>query len=517
MSNAPVLSSEEKQLLLGRIERGELSEPDLRRAFTYLQVIDNYPQLHPIECYEPIRATRGGGPHTFAFHCAPNEGRGIFGGNQSSKTYSGAMEAAFRFTNIYPEWYPSALKLPRMNVGRIIVKDFPHSVSEVIEPALRRSIPAHMLDGAPKTNNKGYLVKMTSKTKARFDIVTHDTDITALEGWQGHWAWFDEPPPRTAWVATLRGLVRNRGRWWITCTPLTEPWMYDEIYTNPNYFIINVDMRDNPYLSEEAIRDFESKLTEEEREARMHGRFMHLSGLTYKEFDPAVHIRPTMPIPPDWPRWCICDPHGQRPFALMWFAVDPMGRVWIYDEWPSGWFHEMKSSKYGLRDYVHILREKEMGQTVYRRVIDGRAGKAPLLVGSTDGAKQDTLIDAFQELGIIWEPSYITMTTGITDPGHIKVKEFLRVSPVTGEPSLFVLANCKNTTYAFQHNTWLSDNSQGVAREVQSQFAKDFLDLIRYGLMDDPRWIDPNELLIGGAQNDRPSHWTHRETDMIDG
>lgn len=509
------LAPEERKALLARVESGALTPAQLRQTFTYLKALDDYPRNHPIECYEPIERTRGGAPHAKAFHQALNEGRGMFGGNQSSKTYTGTMEDAFHFCNKYPSWYPSQMRLPKQNIGRIVVKDMPHSVAEVIEPALMRAIHPRFVKER-KTNNKGFLTKLISTTGAKLDIVTHDMDTMALEGWQGHWAHFDEPPPRDKWVATLRGLIRYGGRWWITCTPLSEPWMYDEVYTNPKYFICNVDMRDNPYLTEEFIANYESKLTEEEKEARIHGRFMHLSGLTYKEFDVTVHVKPQQSIPPDWPRWCVCDPHGQRPFAFMWFACDPLGRIWIYDEWPRGWFHEMKSSRNGLRDYVHILREMEMGSTIYRRIIDGRAGKAPLLVGSTDGQKQDTLIDALQDLGLNFEPSYITMTTGITDPGHIKVKEMLRVSPISQEPSLFVLESCKNTIYAFQHNTWEEDSRDGVARERQSQFAKDFLDLIRYGLMDDPHWLDPAERELGGESHERPAHWSNRESDMID-
>lgn len=469
---------------------GSFSDSELKLITKHLAALDNYASNHPIPSYEPIRATRTGGPHAFAFHQAPNEGRGMFGGNQSSKTYTGTMEDAFHFCNQYPTWYPERMKLPKKNVGRIIVKDFPHAVAEVIEPALRRAIHPRFVQ-SEKSNNKGYLMKMHSITGGSFDIITHDMDTKATEGWQGHWAHFDEPPPRDKWVATLRGLVRNRGRWWVTCTPLDEPWMYDEIFCNPKCFIVNVDMRDNPYLNEEAIQQYEEKLTEEEKEARIHGRFMHLSGLTYKIFDPGIHIKPAMTIPPDWPRWMVCDPHGRKPFAMAWFAVDPLGRRWWYDEWPGGWFHEMKSSSYSLRDYVHIIREKEMGQNIHRRIIDGRAGKAPLLVGTQEGEHQDSLIDALDDLGLRFEPSYITLTTGITDPGHLKVQESLRTSPITGEPGMFILAPMKNLIYAFQHNTWENARVEdGTVKERQSQFAKDFLDLVRYGEMDDPHWVD---------------------------
>lgn len=466
----------------------QLGEGELRLLYTQLDALANYDQTHPIDCYKPIMRTREGKPHQFGFHTSPAVGRGAFGGNQSGKTRCGTFEDAFHFCNTYPAWYPKALHLPPANVGRIIVKDFPHSVAEVIEPALMQAIAPRYVK-ARKTNNKGFLTKLISRTGARFDIVTHDMDTEALEGWQGDWAHFDEPPPRDKFVATLRGLVRRNGRWWITCTPLTEPWMYDEIYTNPNYFMVTIDMRDNPYLTERAIQEFESRLTEDEREARLHGKFMHLSGLVYKEFDQGVHVRPTQTIPPDWPRWMVCDPHDRRPFALLWFAVDPLERIWIYDEWPSSWFHEAKSSDKSLRDYKMIIAEKEMGQSIYRRIIDGRAGKVPIV----GGERQDSLIDAFQDLGLVFEPSYITQTLGVTDPGHLALKERLRVSVVTEEPSIFILANCKNTIYSFQHNVWCNTRrTDGTISERPAEFAKDFLDLIRYGLMDNPRWMDLN-------------------------
>ena len=486
-----IISYEELQEAEKFIKEGLVEDFQLKELMRYLYAAENFKVNHPIDCYVPIPKTRDGGPYQLAFHQTGHIGRGLFGGNQVGKTKAGSFEVAFHFTNHYPDWYPKEKRLPRINNGRIIVKDFPKSVGEVIEPALLLAIPKHYIADT-KRNSKGYLIKMKSTTGAWFDIVTHDMDDESLEGWQGDWAWFDEPPPRKKFTATLRGLIRRSGRWWITCTPLTEPWMYDEIYTNLKYLIITVDMRDNPYLSERDIAEFESHLTEEEKEARMHGRFMHLSGLTYKEFRPDVHIKPrTTVIPEDWPRYHLVDPHDRKPFAMAWWAVDPMGRIWIYDEWPNGWFHEMRSSNRGLKDYLHIIREKELGQRIFRRVIDGRAGKAPKMGEES----ADSLIDLFDGLGLypVFEPSYICLSTGVTDPGHQKVKEFLRLSPVTGEPSLFVLENCKNMIYSFQHNTWDEKRDPMMASERQGQFAKDFLDLIKYGLMDNPVWVEKED------------------------
>ena len=442
-----------------------------------------YPITHPLQTYDPHEKQQ-------AFHCATQKVRAIFGGNQSGKTFAGAREAAFHFTGDYPDWYPQALRIKQPSRGRILVKDFPKGVGEVLQPALEKAIPPRYLkrESGIKKNSQGYWIKLYGTNGSVIDIVTHDMDTQSLEGWQGNWVWCDEPPPRDKWIATMRGLIRLAGRAWLTCTPLEEPWMYDDIYVNPEVFSVNMDIDENKYLSKEEIKSFADMLNEDEKEARLHGKFMHLSGLTHKEFDPKIHIKDTLPEDAKtWPRWQIVDPHTRKPFAVIWGAVDPMGRKWIYDEWPKEKFHTMKNSQFTPTDYKHLFADMEGEQTIYRRIMDGRFCKQPM------GAGGDSLLEIFDDLGVHFEPSYITQTLGTTDPGYLKLKDALRVSMVTGEPDLFVLKHCTNVIYAFQHNTWENyrNQDQGV-KEKQAEYAKDFLDTIRYWLMDDPTYF-PNE------------------------
>lgn len=440
----------------------------------------NYPLTHPIECYVPQDK-----PHwQKEFHRAPHKIRAMFGGNQSGKTYCGKFEAAFHFTGVYPDWYPVEGRMKQPTRGRILVKDFPKGVGEVMEPALASAIPERLIKGV-KRNSQGYLTKMYGTNGSTIDIVTHDMDTKALEGWQGHWLWPDEPPSRDKWIACMRGLIKNAGRCWFTCTPLDEPWMYDEVYLNPEFFSCNVDIDDNKYLSKKEIDIFAGMLNEDEKEARLHGKFMHMSGLTHKEFSVDVHVKDSLPEDArNWPRWQIVDPHTRKPFAVIYGAIDPLGRKWIYDEWPRDKFHTMRNSAMTPVDYKHLFRDLEENTNIYRRIMDGRFCKQPM------GAGGDSLLEIFDDLGIHYEPSYITHTLGTTDPGYLKTKDALRVSLITNEPDLFILRKCQNVIYAFQHNTWENyrDETKGI-KETQSQFAKDFLDVIRYWLMDDPAYF----------------------------
>jgi hypothetical protein len=448
--------------------------------------VRNYQVTHPIESYKPH-------PKQKIFHCNSNKVRAIFGGNQSGKTFSGAKEVSFHFSGVYPDWYPKELRMKQPCRGRILVKDFPKGVGEVMEPALVKAIPMRFIKQA-KRNSQGFLTKIVGHNGSTIDTVTHDMDTQSLEGWQGDWLWCDEPPPRDKWIASMRGLIRLGGRAWMTCTPLEEPWMYDDIYINPDYFSINIDIDDNTYLSKDEIRRFADMLNEDEKEARLHGKFMHLSGLTYKEFDPLIHLKDSLPEDSaSWPKWQVVDPHTRKPFAIIYFAVDTIGRVWIYDEWPKDKFHQMRNSPMTPTDYGHLFSDMERNKVIYRRIMDGRFCKQP------QGTGGDSLLEIFDSLGYRFEPSYITTTLSSVDPGYLKLKDRLKVSLITNEPDIFILKSCHNVIYSFQHNTWenFRDETKGV-KEKQADFAKDFLDCIRYGLMDDPTYFISEKINTSG-------------------
>ena len=246
--------------------------------------------------------------------------------------------------------------------------------------------------------------------------------------WKG--ALFDEPPPRGVWVATKRGLLRwqskyskppfaqcyqtvfigggnqssksyssasencariNGERAWdgslslhygraiFACTPLEAAWMFHEIYsnawnkggTNRSIFAIEFDITDNPALTDKAIEQFSEGLSPEEREARKHGRFKHLSGRIFSEYDEEVHVYDPETFNPlvdkyqptgeasSLPIVMAVDPHPKKPWFMCWTAIGPDGYRYVVDEWPNEDYRQMKYSKLGLDDYAAVIRDKE--------------------------------------------------------------------------------------------------------------------------------------------------------------
>ena len=434
------------------------------------------------------------------FHTAPHPTRAIFGGNRSGKTTCGGMEFLFHTTGVYPKWYPEEQRVHGAVKGRIIAKDFQKGVGEVIIPFLEEWLDESFI--AKKFKNPlGIAVKWTMKNGSVFDILSHEQNTESYEGWKGHLAWFDEPPPRDKYIATLRGLVDYRGRNWLTLTPLTQPWIYDDIYTNTDkkrVKCVTVNIRDNPHLDELAIAEFESSLTHEEKEARIKGRFLHLSGLVYKEFNPDMHIVEQFPIKKDWTTYFAIDPHERTPTACMWFAVDPQGNYWIYDEL---WLGDMDLA--GVAMAIHAQEGENPARI---RIIDPHNDKDNALAGGFNVRKE------LMRHGIFCQRGNIDITLGMSRIKHALKPEYNQLSK-TMQPKLRIMANCVQTIYEFQHYLWDEYKHNKEQYEQKNTVKKKddhFMDCLRYILNHEPRYIvdsdeDEDSLEYVGTYTKYPS------------
>lgn len=318
------------------------------RAVTTFQTYDN--KKHTIR-----------GCPQMAFQNAQAEITAFFGANRSGKTVSGAVKAAYHATGQYPEWW-TARRYDRPTIGRIFAKDFFKGVAVVVKK-LHEWFPKATIKQIRKGTTGVQVfwhIHHESGGESFFDIMTYEQDPASAEGWDGDWIWFDEPPPREMYIAAVRGLVDSDGLCWFSLTPLKEPWLFDEIYSskNENVFSVICDLRHNlervnPLsgekigIKEKSIRKFEMKLTEEERETRLHGKFRYLAGRIWKVWDRDVHTfnrEKEWPLdrargvivagqpPRHWPRVMLLDPHDRMPQTCMWVACDETGDYWAYRE-----------------------------------------------------------------------------------------------------------------------------------------------------------------------------------------
>lgn len=397
---------------------------------------------------------------------------------------------------------------------------------------------------------------------------------SAFEGPRWKLALFDEPPPRSVWVATKRGLLRwmskytkppfaqcyqtifigggnqssksfttnsefaaeirgerpwdgslclHKGRAFFAATPLEAPWMFHEIYQmawnkggpNRSIFCIEFDITDNPSLTPKAIKAFEEGLSPEEREARLHGRFKHLSGRIFNEFDPEVHVydpatfdplrekyKPGVEEPSSLPLVMAVDPHPRKPWFMLWVALGTDGRKYVVDEWPNEDYFRMKYSHLGLDDYAAIIRDKEAcmpgGENrVLWREFDPNMSRTPKTVaeGST------TLVDEMQDRGLYFESD----VNDKIDFGHSLIHTLLGWDtdhPIsqTNRPMLYISSKCQNLLFAFENYIWDDKNASDPERQgpvKPKDIGKDPIDALRYCLAREQDYIDWRNVMGG--------------------
>ena len=423
-------------------------------------------------------------PKLKAFHTSLAPIRAVFGGNRSGKTTCGGVEFLFHLTGAYPDWYPKELRYTGPVKARIIARDFGKGVGEVIVPFLEEWLDSSLVKHKSR-NTQGVPIKWILKNGSVFDILTHEQDVEQFEGWKGHLAWFDEPPPRDRYIATLRGLVDYKGRCWLTMTPLNQPWVYDEIYTKnqpDRIYTVTTDIRDNPHLEASAIREFEASLTEEEKEARLHGRFMHLTGLVYKEFEPDIHICEPPEIKSNWTRYMAIDPHDRKATAVLWLAVDTKDRHWIYDE--------LYCENMDIEQISHAIHAQEGDLKPRIRLIDPHNDKEYSLVGGNFNVRKELM-----KYGVYCERAN-------SDPslGKARIKQALkpRYSHIqkTELPQLRVSRTCTHTIYEFQHYIWdeyRRHRDEFGQKDAVKKVNDDYMDCLRYIYNFGPKYYPPEE------------------------
>lgn len=412
--------------------------------------------------------------------------RGIFGGNRSGKTTAGVVEFLMHMTQQYPEWYPTYNRYNRPVKGRIVATDYGKGVGEVIIPTIEMWIDSTV--GGSFVDQKfrnpiGIPVKWVFKNGSQFDILTHEQATEAFEGWSGDLAWFDEPPPRDKYIATRRGLVDNDGKTMLTLTPLKQPWVYDEIYTNddPSYFTVTMDITDNPTLTKEAINAFAESLSEEEKEARLHGKFRHLSGLVFKEFDPEIHIWESPKIQKHWTVYFAIDPHPRTPTACLWVAVDEHDQLYVIDEL---WLPDMT-----IGEVADAIKSQEHKYPAKFKYIDPAMDKDNELAGGFNVRKE------LMKHGIACMRANNDFDYGVT-----KIREALRPRflPLLNcsIPRMRISRNCKHLIYEFQHYIWDEYTMRPEDHsEKQKVKKKDdhFIDCLRYIVNANPRYFRADE------------------------
>ena len=231
--------------------------------------------------------------------------------------------------------------------GRIISD--PTTIKEKILPELNKWFPANETKNLPDANfeeskeGKNYVRKITTNTGWTIDIMSTEQDAKEFESTDLGFVWIDEPMPKDKFMATLaRGRMGMVVFW--TFTPLTysawiKEWMdahCDGVYAD----YVEAEAEDNckvhgvrGILEHAHIKRISDGMPDDEKEARLFGKFGHLIGRIHKDFKRKIHVvKPFALTEKDYTVYKAIDPHPRVADHVLYMAVDRRGTKYLVGE-----------------------------------------------------------------------------------------------------------------------------------------------------------------------------------------
>lgn len=332
------------------------------------------------------------------------------------------------------------------------------------------------------------------------DMMTYDQHPDEFEGATIPIQVFNEPPPEEIYkrcVSRTRGI----GKLMFPMTPLTDAaWIKDKIYDRADgkrIVVIHGDIEDaciehgvNGHYTHEQIQNMLAEYDPDELEARAHGRFMHLSGLIFRNFNRGTHVaaKPIEPVA-GWPKVMVIDPAGLgKPFSVIWAQVSPqpMHSIQVIREWPDGsqgeLFERMKDSGKTVEEYAALFdrMERDMGvpKDSVTRIMDRRYGHI------RDPRFGRTLREHFGDHGFFFQDSYSTPDIKTEVETGIQIfKNYLKVEPISKLPCMSVSPTCVNFIRAVER--WGRDPD---TQKPKDDVWKNFCDCGRYLCASEPKF-----------------------------
>lgn len=381
------------------------------------------------------------------FHSSKRKKKLYIGGNRSGKTTGGVVECIWRASCTHP--FRPDLNAAGPTRGRVIAVDFTNGVEKIIFPQFKQWCPnSYLRGGSWDAAYDKTLRTLTFANGSTIEFMSYDQDLDKFAGTSRHWIHFDEEPPKSIYVENMARLIDTNGDFWFTMTPVEGMnWIYDDLYepniNNPDspIEIIEIDMRENPYLSEEAVKEFENSLDEDEKTARIAGKYVTVGGLIYKQFDPAIGGLHVLKEPIDDLRefargkLLICGlDHGlNNPTAVLWATVDEQGFVTIcYEHYKKEWSIDQ-----------HAAKIREVNKKLFGR--DPDVYVADPSIQNRNAITMTSIHEEYIKFGIPF-----TLGNNDVEAGLIRVKRYLNPTvkpskehPMGQKPKIVISPQCQ--------------------------------------------------------------------------
>lgn len=377
------------------------------------------------------------------------------GGNGSGKTTLLVNMLANICYEPNKDWfdYPIFHNWPHLKLIRIISD--PTTITDKMIPEMRKWFPRGRYTTAKE--KKSYDYRWTTDTGFTITLMTYDQDIKEFESVDLGLVLMDEPPPEAIFNASFARL-RLGGKCALFMTPLASAaYIFEKFIQNTpqgydadnKAFYVYVDIEDNcrthgtrGFLQHEKIAELETLYDDDEKEARLHGKFVGLIGLIYGMFRRDKHVVTSFPeVAKDWAynSWTVywdIDTHPVVNTHVMFMALLSDNRKVIIDEiW-----HGAETNVIASEIHEKLKGFKKLGGRISNvGLIDPSAVIQDKLRG-----KESIINDFIKEWRKLGADYKLIPASKDRDRGEDLVKQELRG---TINPNLYICSNVKYTLW----------------------------------------------------------------------
>ena len=424
------------------------------------------------------------------FHKSKARIRAFFGGNRSGKTRAIIQEVLWYGTCIFPPWHNRAGMKPPVEIW-VVSLDFPSS-RDVVQPMVRQLLGSGYLKSWNVTDK---IIELTNGSTIGFKSV--DSGWEKFQGTAKHLIAFDEEPEWNVWQECRMRVISTKGDIILAMTPLHGmSWVFDELYEpwlegrDPDIECFVANIKDNPYIDKTEIERIEKTFYDEEKTARLEGKFVEFAGLVYKEFEKNIHLVKRFTIPAHWIKIRGLDPGLNNPTACVWLAISPDDELFVFDE-----YYEMDKT---IKEFATEIKAKTGLDKIVYTVIDPSSCSRNPAHPELKSVKEE-----YAKYGIWTKPGNNDVSYGIN-----AVKELLHVNPKTGRPRLFFfddLEAIKKEIIRYRWDTFRHHSEEKNLKERPKKVMDHALDALRYVIASNPRYISEQESVAISKMSFKPT------------
>lgn len=403
-----------------------------------------------VTLYKPL------GHEQCAFHMTSALFKWLFGGNQSSKTYTNMMDLALLLRDYHPVHFR-----PK-GVHWACIESWEQVRDILWEDNLKQFLPSHTIldiswgqDKVPRRIffKNGHRLEFKAFNQGRELFQGRGIDSIHCDEQCHHdfQAIFQEMQARL--------LAKDGYLSWGMTPIVPQPELEERIEDLPDTDeVFQIDLNGNRiskggYIPDKRIDQMIAEWPDETQATRIRGEFASFLGAVFKTYSRRVHAIPPFRVPKEWRKWRAFDFGFTNPFVCLWLAKDKDENWYVYRE-----YYQKQTS---IAEHIRMVKLLSSGE----KYIDSYADPE----NAEDRAEM-------RKAGIPTKPAKKDVARGIElVQSKLKIKD-------DGKPSLFIFRNCKNTCREIPTYHYPKGTSTRNPKDIPVQKNDHTIDTIRYGL-----------------------------------